>query len=150
MSYARRHSINVCPGNRVRYITMTGDKRFLGVVETDTENEKVLTPFLRSLVERGLDVSQGLLVIVDGGKGLRAAVRKAFRHRALVQRCQWHKRENVVSYVAKSEQPVCRQRLQRAYNQRWTLKLGQLAKVESSPRKRSLECHGRDGVIPLS
>ena len=31
-----------------------------------------------------------------------------------------------------------------------TLKLGQLAKVESRPRKRSLECHGRDGVIPLS
>ena len=56
---------------------------------TDTENEQVLTPFLRSLVERGLDVSQGLLVIVDGGKGLRAAVRHAFRHRALVQRCQW-------------------------------------------------------------
>ena len=47
---------------------MTGDKRFLGFVETDTENEQVLTPFLRSLVERGLDVSQGLLVIVDGGK----------------------------------------------------------------------------------
>ena len=97
-------------------ITMTGDKRFLGVVETDTENEKVLTPFLRSLVERGLDVSQGLLVIVDGGKGLRAAVRKAFRHRALVHRCQWHTRENVVSYVAKREQPVWRQRLQRADN----------------------------------
>ena len=97
-------------------ITMTGDKRFLGFVETGTENEKVLTPFLRSLVERGLDVSQGLLVIVDGGKGLRAAVRQAFRHRALVQRCQWHKRENVVRDVAKREQPVWRQRLQRAYN----------------------------------
>ena len=97
-------------------ITMTGEKRFLGFVETDTENEKGLTPFLRSLVERGLDVSQGLLVIVDGGKGLRAAVRKAFRHRALVQRCQWHKRENVVSAVAKRAQPVWRQRLQRAYN----------------------------------
>ena len=81
-----------------------------------TENEQVLTPFLRSLVERGLDVSQGLLVIVDGGKGLRAAVRHAFRHRALVQRCQWHKRENVVSDLAKREQPVWRQRLQRAYN----------------------------------
>ena len=40
----------------------------------------------------------------------------AFRHRALVQRCQWHKRENVVSYVAKREQRVWRQRLQRAYN----------------------------------
>ena len=57
-------------------ITMTGENRFLGFVETDTENEKVLTPFLRSLVERGLDVSQGLLLILDGGKGLRAAVRK--------------------------------------------------------------------------
>ena len=42
----------------------------------------MLTPFLRSLVERGLDVSQGVLVILDGGKGLRSAVRKAFLDRA--------------------------------------------------------------------
>ena len=97
-------------------ITLCGEKRFLGFVETDTENERVLTLFLRSLVERGLDLSQGVLVILDGGKGLRSAVRKAFRHRALVQRCQWHKRENVVSHLAKSEQVVWRQRLQRAYN----------------------------------
>ena len=97
-------------------ITISGDKRFLGFVETDTENEKVLTPFLRSLIERGLDPSQGLLVVLDGGKGLRAAVKKAFRNRALVQRCQWHKRENVVGYLPKSEQVVWRQRLQRAYN----------------------------------
>ena len=97
-------------------ITLSGEKRVLGFVETDTENERVLTPFLRSLVERGLDVSQGVLVILDGGKGLRAAVRKAFRHRALVHRCQWHKRENVVSYLAKREQAVWRQRLQRAYH----------------------------------
>ena len=96
-------------------ITMTGEKRFLGFVETDTENAQVVTPFLRSLLERGLDVSQGVLVILDGGTGLRAAVRKAFRRRAVVQRCQWHKRENVVSYLAKTEQPLWRQRLQRAY-----------------------------------
>ena len=102
-------------------ITLAGEKRFLGFVETDTENEKVLTPFLRSLVERGLDVSQGILVILDGGKGLRAAVRKAFRDRALVHRCQWHKRENVVSYLAKTEQASWRQRLQRGLRaQTWT------------------------------
>jgi len=98
-------------------ITVSGEKRFLGFVETDTENEKVLTLFLRSLVERGLDISQGLLVILDGGKGLRAAVKKAFRKRAVVQRCQWHKRENVVSYLSKSEQTPWRKRLQGAYNQ---------------------------------
>jgi putative transposase len=71
-------------------ITLSGEKRFLGFVETDTENERVLTPFLRSLLERGLEICQGLLVVIDGGKGLRAAVNKAFRNRALVHRCQWH------------------------------------------------------------
>ena len=36
--------------------------------------------------------------------GPRSAVKKVFRDRALVHRCQWHKRENVVSYLPKSEQ----------------------------------------------
>ena len=95
-------------------VTLQGDKRFLGFVETDTENERVLSAFLRSLVGRGLDVSRGILVIIDGGKGLRAAVRQAFSRRALVQRCQWHKRENIVSYLPKREQASWRRRLQRA------------------------------------
>jgi putative transposase len=43
-------------------------------------------------------------------------VKKAFRKRAVVQRCQWHKRENVVSYLSKSEQTPWRKRLQGAYN----------------------------------
>ena len=96
-------------------ITLTGEKHVLGFVETGTENEAVLTPFLRSLGERGLDVSQGLLVIIDGGKGLRAAVRQVWRTTAVVQRCQWHKRENVVRHLPKSEQVAWRRRLQRAY-----------------------------------
>jgi len=97
-------------------ITLSGEKCFLGFVETDTENERVLTPFLRSLLERGLDISQGLLVVIDGSKGLRAAVNKAFRKRVVVHRCQWHKRENVVSYLSKSAQVWWRRGLQRAYN----------------------------------
>ena len=84
-------------------ITMSWEKRFLSLVETDTQNEKVLTPFLWPLVERGLNTSQSVLVILDGGKGLRSAVKKAFRDQVLVQRCQWHKRENVVSYLSKKE-----------------------------------------------
>lgn len=96
-------------------ITLEGCKRVLGFVQAGTENERVLKEFLRSLVDRGLDVSQGVLVIIDGGKGLRAAVRKCFKERALVQRCQWHKRENVVSYLPRGEQAAWRKRLQRAY-----------------------------------
>jgi transposase-like protein len=95
-------------------ITISGEKRFLGFVETDTENEKVLTAFLRSLLGRGLDISEGILAILDGGKGLRAAVRRAFKGRSLVQRCMWHKRENVVSYLPKREQKSWRRRLQQA------------------------------------
>jgi transposase-like protein len=96
-------------------ITLTGEKHVLGFVEAGTENEPILTPFLRSLGERGLNISQGLLVILDGGKGLRAAVRQAFGVAAVVQRCQWHKRENIVRYLPKSEQATWRRRLQRAY-----------------------------------
>ena len=33
----------------------------------------------------------------------------------LVQRCQWHKRENVVSYLAKQDQPKWRRTLEAAY-----------------------------------
>ena len=124
-------------------LTISGEKRFLGFVETDTENERVLTPFLRSLVERGLDLAQGVLVILNGGKGLRSAVRKAFRHRALVQRCQWHTRENVVSYLAKNEQPVWRQRLQRAYNRpAYDEALGALEKLQGELDDRNQSAAG--------
>lgn len=95
-------------------ITMGGEKRVLGFVETDTENATVLSSFVRSLLARGLDVSQGILVIIDGGKGLRAAVRKVLAKRALVQRCMWHKRENVVSHLPQRDQATWRRRLKRA------------------------------------
>ena len=97
-------------------MTFSGEKQILGFVETGTENEGVLTSFLQSLEDRGLDSSQGLLVVIDGGKGLRAAVRQVWGATALVQRCQWHKRENVVRHLPKGEQATWRTRLQRAYD----------------------------------
>ncbi len=96
-------------------VTMEGKKVFLGFVQASTENAAVLTPFLRSLLDRGLDIAQGVLVVLDGGKGLRAAVRQALGDKAVVHRCQWHKRENVVDHLPKSEQAWWRKRLQRAY-----------------------------------
>lgn len=95
-------------------VTMDGTKRPLGFVEASTENKKTMVEFLRSLLARGLDVSQGILVVIDGAKGLRAAAREAFARRVVIGRCHWHKRENVVSYLAKNEQASWRKRLQRA------------------------------------
>jgi putative transposase len=96
-------------------VALDGRKQILGFVQTDTENERSISQFLSGLLDRGLDLSQGLLVVIDGSKGLRSAVQKTLRGRVVVQRCQWHKRENVVSYLAKGEQKAWRSRLQRAY-----------------------------------
>ncbi len=96
-------------------VTIDGRKIILGFVQAGTENESVVTNFLRELVDRGVRADDGLLVVLDGGKGLRAAVKKVFRKKAAVQRCQWHKRENVVGYLPKTQQPAWRRRLQRAY-----------------------------------
>ena len=96
-------------------ITIDGQKIPLGFEQTVTENERVTTQFLRKLVDRGLSYHQGLLVIIDGAKGLYNAVNTVFSGYALIQRCQWHKRENVLSYLSKSDQARIRRKLQKAY-----------------------------------
>ena len=42
--------------------------------------------------------------MIDGAKGLKSAVTTVFRGQVLIQRCQWHKPENVVSYLPRTEQ----------------------------------------------
>jgi len=96
-------------------ITLSGQKVILGFIQTGTENERVCSDFLRSLIERELRMDSGLLCILDGAKGVHKAIQKVFGSQALIQRCQWHKRENVVSYLPKSQQALWRRRLQAAY-----------------------------------
>ena len=62
-------------------------------------------------------MESGLLCIIDGAKGLRKALQTVFGPQAVVQRCQWHKRENVVAYLPVGEQPVWRRKLQAGYEQ---------------------------------
>jgi transposase-like protein len=95
-------------------VTATGEKRILGLVQTASENKRVIAAFLRALGERGFPLDQRLLVVLDGSKGMHAAVREVLGD-VPIQRCQWHKRENVVSYLAKHEQPAWRRKLQAAY-----------------------------------
>jgi len=98
-------------------ITLTGEKVILGFAQTATENERACRGLLNDLLERGLHIEHGVLCVIDGSKGLRAAVRTVFGEQARVQRCQWHKRENVVSYLANSQQGHFRGKLQAAYAQ---------------------------------
>lgn len=96
-------------------ITTTGEKKILGFVQTATENAGVCAAFLQGLVDRGLRPEAGLLCVIDGAKGLRKAIQTVFGSRVVVQRCQWHKRENVVRYLPKAQQATWRRRLQQAY-----------------------------------
>lgn len=96
-------------------VTRQGEKKILGLVQTATENEAVCAAFLRDVVARGLRPDQGLLCVIDGAKGLRKAIQAVFGRQAVVQRCQWHKRENVVRYLPKGQQARWRRRLQQAY-----------------------------------
>lgn len=98
-------------------VTLEGRKVILGFVQTATENERTITEFLQGLLARGLRTEPGLLCVMDGAKGLRAAVRAVLGDTVAVQRCQWHKRENVVGYLPKARQPEMRRLLQEAYQQ---------------------------------
>ena len=97
-------------------ITLSGEKKIIGFVETSTENSKVIKEFLRKLVEdKGLSKEEELLFIIDGAKGLRKGIKAIFGKTAIIQRCQWHKRENIVSYLPKIHQKRMRKKLQEAY-----------------------------------
>jgi putative transposase len=96
-------------------VTLSGEKVVLGFVQTATENEPVCTSFLRGLVARGLQYDHGLLVVMDGSKGLRKAVAKVLGKKAVVQRCHCHKRENVLGYLPTGLKPVFKRKLTAAY-----------------------------------
>lgn len=97
-------------------VTIDGHKIPLGFVETATENERICRQLIQDLIRRGLCYDQGLLVVLDGSKGLRSAVTKALKGYVRIHRCQWHKRENVVSYLPEGERPRIRRKLQKAYD----------------------------------
>lgn len=96
-------------------IGLDGTKRVLGFVQAGTENNAPVADMLRDCVSRGLKCPHGLLAIVDGSKGIRRAVIDVFGKSVLIQRCQWHKRENVAGYMAKAEQAAIKKRMQHAY-----------------------------------
>lgn len=98
-------------------VTLAGEKILLGFVETSTENHTVCRDFLNGLKLRGLNLEQEILFVIDGGKGIRRGIEEACGENALVARCQWHKRENVVSYLSKERQNEYRGHLQDAYNE---------------------------------
>jgi putative transposase len=95
-------------------ITTEGVKVPLGLWDGSTENKTVARHLLADLVERGLDVEQGVLVVLDGGKALRAAVNEVLGP-VPVQRCIRHKERNVLDHLPERDQPGVKRRLRAAW-----------------------------------
>jgi len=110
--YLSRDNIVIALG-----VTITGVKVPLGFIQTTTENSEAVKGLLKNLIERNFHFEEGLLTIIDGSKGLRKAVEETFGNLSLIQRCQWHKRENVVSYLREEEKDIYRGKIQRAYDE---------------------------------
>jgi transposase-like protein len=76
-----------------------GRKHVLGIREGSTENTRVVRSLISDLIERGLRAETPRLWVIDGGKALRRAITEVFGATALVQRCQEHKRRNVLGHL---------------------------------------------------
>ena len=105
-----------------------GAKTVLGLREGATENTTVVSALLSDLVERGLDFSAPRLYILDGGKALHAAVKRHAGEAAFIQRCQVHKKRNVIDHLPQDHKNEVKRKLQNAY-----------AMVEYADAKRALE-----------
>jgi putative transposase len=96
-------------------ITTEGVKIPLGLWEGSTENAAVATALLSDLVDRGLDVEQGVLCVLDGAKALRKAVRDVLGVHTPVHRCVRHKERNVLEHLPERDRPAIKRRLRRAW-----------------------------------
>jgi transposase-like protein len=95
-------------------VTTDGTKVPLGLWDGSTENKTVTAHLLSDLVDRGLDVEQGVLVVLDGSKALRAAVNEVFGP-VPVQRCVRHKERGVLDHLPERDRPAVKTRLRRAW-----------------------------------
>ena len=98
-------------------ITVEGRKIVLGIEHIHGENARVVDQWLDKFLERGLRYEEGILFIIDGSKGIRKAIEQKFGPYALIQRCRWHKSQNVISYLDESQQAIFKRRLKEAYSQ---------------------------------
>ncbi len=96
-------------------ISPDGRKTILGIRQGATENATVVGELLGELMNRGLDFAEMRLYVLDGGKALHAAVKKYAGESAPIQRCQVHKRRNVLDHLTDEQKPAVAKKLNAAY-----------------------------------
>ncbi len=95
-------------------IDIEGVKHPLALVEGSTETALV-RGLLVGLGERGLDVTQPILAVLDGAEALSAAVREVF-DQPVIGRCQIHKLRNVADHLPQKVRCPVTKRIRAAYH----------------------------------
>jgi putative transposase len=88
------------------------------------------------LSHRGLDFTELRLYVLDGGKALHAAVKRYAGESALIQRCQVHKRRNVLDHLSDEHKPLGVQKAERG------LRAGRLCGGQTSAARIALRTYG--------
>jgi transposase-like protein len=96
-------------------VTADGTKVPLAVAEGTTENKALVTRLLADLSDRGLDVSKGVLFVVDGSKALTKGIPAVFGAKAVIQRCRIHKERNVLDHLPDAEHSWVRRKLRHGW-----------------------------------
>jgi putative transposase len=123
-------------------LTADGSKVPLGLWQGSTENAVLGIALLNNLVERGLRFESRMLFVIDGGKGVRKALTNVFGDRAVVQRCQVHKRRNVRDQVSAAR----RLYVQRLMNEAYGSQSAEVARGRLRQLASWLENNGESGA----
>ncbi len=126
-------------------ISTEGVKIPLGLWEGSTENATLVSMLLADLVDRGLDPSQAILFVVDGGKALRRGIKDVFGEHALVHRCHRHKERNVTDLLPERDRPQILVRIRGA----WALENADLAERRLEQLAGELERTWPDAAASL-
>jgi len=92
-----------------------GHKQVLGIQQGATENAAAVEDLLEQLVARGVDPKAKRLFVIDGAKGLRAAINRVFGTQHPVQRCRNHKIRNVCDRLPEEQKEQVKAVMRSAY-----------------------------------
>ena len=129
-------------------IDITGTKHPLALAEGSTENATLARDLLVGLRERGLDTTKPILVVIDGAKALRRAVRDVF-DRPVIQRCQLHKIRNVHDRLPQRLRGVVEARMRKAYHAARSTQGGERLRASAALRVLAVGLAGRPPCPPL-
>jgi putative transposase len=95
-------------------INTEGFKKVLGFWQGATENHSVCQELFADLEARKLALSENIIYVTDGGKGVIKALRDRFGKNLVHQRCTVHKDRNIQNHLAKKYRKAAHRRFRNA------------------------------------